>query len=70
MAYFRRSAADRKAEAARYRQMTEEAATANNPYLNQDIGNLMELRMVLMEMNPTDPRIGQIDQAVKLQIEG
>jgi hypothetical protein len=35
-----------------------------NPYIGSDVGNMMEERMVLEEMNPEDPRIKLIDEAV------
>lgn len=41
----------------------------NNPYVGQDVGNLMEERMVRMEMNPADPRIAQIDEAAMQAME-
>lgn len=34
-----------------------------NPYVGKDVGNMMEERMVRMEMDPSDPSIGQIDEA-------
>jgi hypothetical protein len=34
-----------------------------NPYVGQDVGNMMEERMVRMEMNAADPRIAMIDEA-------
>jgi len=34
-----------------------------NPYIGCDVGNMMEERMVRMEMDPSDPSIGQIDEA-------
>lgn len=46
----------------------EYVATAN-PYVGQDVGNLMEQRMVMMEMNPNDPRIAQIDEAAMQAME-
>lgn len=36
-----------------------------DPYKGSDVGNLLEERMVLEEVNPNDPRIAQIDAAVK-----
>lgn len=42
---------------------------AANPYVGQDVGNLMEERMVLMEMNSNDPRIAQIDEAAMQAME-
>lgn len=40
-----------------------------NPYVGQDVGNLMERRMVLVEMNPQDPHIAQIDEAAMMAME-
>jgi hypothetical protein len=37
-----------------------------NPYIGADVGNMMEERMVLNEMDPSDPRIKLIDEAVAL----
>lgn len=37
-----------------------------NPYIGTDVGNMMEERMVLEEMNPSDPRIKLIDEAAAL----
>ena len=34
-----------------------------NPYIGCDVGNMMEERMVLNEMDSSDPRIGMIDEA-------
>lgn len=42
---------------------------AANPYVGQDIGNMMEERMVRMEMNSNDPRIAQIDEAAMQAME-
>jgi hypothetical protein len=39
-------------------------AKSANPYVGSDVGNMMEERMVLEEMNPDDPRIKLIDEAV------
>jgi hypothetical protein len=35
-----------------------------NPYIGADVGNMMEERMVLEEIDPADPRIKLIDEAV------
>ena len=37
-----------------------------NPYIGADVGNMMEERMVLEEIDPSDPRIKLIDEAVAL----
>ena len=34
-----------------------------NPYVGKDVGNMMEERMVLNEMDSSDPRIAMIDEA-------
>lgn len=40
-----------------------------NPYVGQDVGNMMEERMVLMETNPADPSIGMIDEAAMMAMD-
>lgn len=42
---------------------------AANPYVGQDVGNMMEERMVRQEMNPNDPRIAMIDEAAMQAME-
>lgn len=37
-----------------------------NPYIGADVGNMMEERMVLEEIDPSDPRIKLIDEAVAI----
>ena len=37
-----------------------------NPYVGSDVGNMLEERMVLEEMNPEDPRIKMIDEALDI----
>jgi hypothetical protein len=40
-----------------------------NPYIGCDVGNMMEERMVLNEMDSSDPRIGAIDEAVMMAMD-
>ena len=40
-----------------------------NPYIGCDVGNMMEERMVLNEMNPNDPRLAAIDEAVMMAMD-
>lgn len=40
-----------------------------NPYIGKDVGNMMEERMVRMEMDHNDPRIAQIDEAAMQAME-
>jgi len=37
-----------------------------NPYIGMDVGNMLEERMVLEEMDPSDPRIVMIDKALDI----
>jgi len=37
-----------------------------NPYVGSDVGNMLEERMVLDEMDPSDPRIKMIDEALDI----
>jgi hypothetical protein len=40
-----------------------------NPYIGCDVGNMMEERMVLAEMNPNDPRLAAIDEAAMMAMD-
>lgn len=52
-------------EIAQQKERAKKAREQQKPYMGQDVGNLMEERMVREEANPQDPKIIQIDLAVK-----